>query len=234
MKSMKLRSALFLTLLLGTATPCGAAIEPEQLTQIQQVVEDLLRRQTAGLPGRVSYTVGAIENRLSLAPCPAAEAFIPAGVRLWGNANIGVRCSGSSAWTIYVPVTVRISTGIVIAARALTQGRPIEAADLLLQEGDITQLPASVVTDPAFALGRSVTHNIAAGQPLRQDMLRSQPVIQQGQSVTVRSQGPGFKVSTEGKALTTAAEGQVAQVRIASGQTVSGIARVGAIVEIQQ
>jgi len=230
---MKLRSMLLLSLLFAAAAPCGATMEPQQLAQIQQAVEDLLRQQTAGLPGRVSYTVGAIESRLSLAQCPAAEAFIPAGVRLWGNANIGVRCNGSNAWTIYVPVTVRISTGIVIAARALTQARPIEAADMLIQEGDLTQLPASVVTDPALALGRSVTHNVAAGQPLRQDLLRSQPVVQQGQSVTVRSQGAGFKVSTEGKALTTAAEGQVTQVRIASGQTVSGIAHAGAIVDIQ-
>jgi flagella basal body P-ring formation protein FlgA len=131
-------------------------------------------------------------------------------------------------------VTVRVSASVVIAARALTQGKPIEAADLLQQEGDLTQLPGSVVTDPAYALGRSVTHNVAAGQPLRQDLLRAQPVIQQGQSVTLRSQGAGFKVSTEGKSLTTAAEGQLAQVRIASGQTLSGIARAGAIVDIQQ
>jgi len=231
---MNLRSVFLASMLLGAAAPCNAALEPAQLLQIQTAVEELLRQQTAGLPGRVSYAVGAVDNRMTLAPCPAAEAFIPAGVRLWGNASIGVRCSGSSNWTIYVPVTVRISTGIVIAARALTQGRPIEAADLLLQEGDLTQMPASVVTDPALALGRTVTHNIAAGQPLRQDLLRSRPVIQQGQSVTVRSQGPGFKVSTEGKALTTAAEGQIAQVRIASGQTLSGVARAGAVVDIQQ
>jgi flagella basal body P-ring formation protein FlgA len=235
---MKLRSVLpasllLGSLLLGSLTTSEAALDPSQQSQIQKAVEDLLRNQTAGLPGRVSYSVGAIDGRLSLSPCLATEAFIPAGVRLWGNTNIGVRCSGGAPWTIYVPVTIRISTGVVIAARALTQGKPIEASDLLLQEGDLTQLPGSVVTDPAMAVGRSVTHNVAAGQPLRQDLLRSQPVIQQGQSVTVRSQGAGFKVSTEGKSLTTAAEGQVAQVRIASGQTVSGIARAGAIVDIQ-
>lgn len=231
---MNLRNAFLVCLLLGTAAPCGAAMDPLQLTQIRETVEDLLRRQTAGLPGKVSYSVGAIDNRMTLASCPAAEAFIPAGVRLWGNANVGVRCGGSKPWTIYVPVTVRISATIVIAARALTQANQIEAADLLVQEGDLTQLPGSVVTDPALAIGRSVTHNVAAGQPLRQDLLRSQPVVLQGQSVTLRSQGRGFKVSTEGKALTTAAEGQVAQVRIASGQTVSGIARAGAIVDIQR
>ena len=231
---MNLHGTVLVSLLLGAAMPCGAAMDPAQLAQIQKAVGELLHNQTAGLPGRVSYTVGAIDSRMTLTPCPAAEAFIPAGVRLWGNANIGVRCGGGTPWTIYVPVTVRIFAGVVIAARALTQGKPIEASDLLTQEGDLTQLPGSVVTDPAYALGRSVTHNVAAGQPLRQDLLRSQPVIQQGQSVTLRSQGAGFKVSTEGKSLTTAAEGQVAQVRIASGQTVSGIARAGAIVDIQQ
>jgi len=230
---MKLRGMMLTIFLLGASAPCGAAMEQAQLAQIQQAVGDLLRQQTAGLPGRVSYTVGAVDNRLTLAPCPAAEAFIPAGARLWGNTSVGVRCSGDKPWTIYVPVSVRIFTGIVIAARALTQARPIEMADLLLREGDLTEHPGSVVTDPASALGRSVTHSVAAGQPLRQDLLRVQPVILQGQTVTLRSQGAGFKVSTEGKALTTAAEGQIAQVRIASGQTVSGIARVGAIVDIQ-
>ena len=53
---MKLRSMLLLSLLFAAAAPCGATMEPQQLAQIQQAVEDLLRQQTAGLPGRVSYT----------------------------------------------------------------------------------------------------------------------------------------------------------------------------------
>lgn len=231
---MDLRNIVLLAALLGFPALGAAAVDSAQMSQIQNAVEDLLRAQTPGLPGRVSYSVGTIDNRLSLPPCAAPEAFIPAGVRLWGNANIGVRCGGSSPWTIFVPVTVRVSAGVVIAARALTQGKPIEPGDLAVQEADLTQMPASVVTDPAFAVGRNVTHNLSAGQPLRQDMLRAPPVIQQGQSVTLRSQGAGFKVSTEGKALTTAAEGQIAQVRVSSGQTVSGVARPGGIVDIQQ
>jgi len=120
-----------------------------------------------------------------------------------------------------------------VAARALTQGRPLELSDLSIQEGDLGQLPGAVVTDPAQALGRVLTLSVAPGQVLRQDLLRSPPVIQHGQSVTLRSQGPGFRVSTEGKALSNAAEGQLAQVRTPSGHTVRGIARAGAIVDIQ-
>lgn len=230
---MNARNAILASMLLGGAVLCQASIEPAQLAQIRNSVEHLLRTQTAGLPGKVSFSLGEIDTRLSLPACPAPEAFVPAGVRLWGNASVGVRCSGSNPWTIYVPVSVRVLTGVVVAARALTQGRPLELADLSLQEADLGQLPGAVITDPAQALGRIATLSIAPGQPLRQDLLRAPLVIQQGQSVTLRAQGPGFKVNAEGKAVSNAAEGQVAQVRTPSGHTVNGIARLGAIVDIQ-
>jgi flagella basal body P-ring formation protein FlgA len=63
-------------------------------------------------------------------------------------------------------------------------------------------------------------------------MLRQPLAVQQGQSVKVVSRGPGFLVTADGKAVTNAADGQVAQARLASGQTLSGIARPGGIIEI--
>jgi flagella basal body P-ring formation protein FlgA len=48
----------------------------------------------------------------------------------------------------------------------------------------------------------------------------------------VVSRGSSFAVTAEGRALNNAAEGQLAQVRMASGQTVSGIARADGSVEI--
>ena len=227
------KSILALLLLLGAAAQCYAAIEQAQLTQINRAVEQLLLQQTAGLPGKVSFTLGAIDARLTLPACAAPDAFVPAGVRLWGNASVGVRCSGASPWTIYVPVSIKTMSGVVVAAHALTQGRTLELSDLVVQEADIGQLPLAIVTEPRQAVGRIVTLGIAPGQPLRQDLLRAPLVIQQGQSVTLRAQGLGFKVSAEGKAVNNAAEGQVAQVRTPSGHTVNGIARLGAIVDIQ-
>lgn len=231
--SMNIRNSILAFLLLGGAPLCHASIEQAQLAQIHKAVDQLVHNQTAGLPGKVSFTLGAIDTRLNLPACPAPEAFIPAGARLWGNASVGVRCGGNSPWTIYVPVSIKILTGVVVAAHALAQGRSIELTDMVLQEADLGQLPGAVITEPQQAVGRIVTLSIAPGQPLRQDLLRSPPVIQQGQSVTLRAQGAGFKVSAEGKAVTNAAEGQVAQVRTPSGHTVNGIARLGAIVDIQ-
>jgi flagella basal body P-ring formation protein FlgA len=231
---MKLLTRLLALTLAGLSGLCQASVGQAQLSQIQKSIEQLLQTQSAGLPGKVSFTLGAIDPRQNLSACDVPQAFLPAGARFWGNTSVGVRCGGASPWVIYVPLTVKVETSVVVATQALTQGRIIMSSDLALQEADLCQLPAAVITEAGQALGRILGVSIAAGQPLRQDLLRSPPVIQQGQSVTLRAQGTGFKVSAAGKAVNNAIEGQVTQVRTPSGQTVNGIARVGGIVEIVQ
>jgi flagella basal body P-ring formation protein FlgA len=231
--AMNIRNCLLACLLLGFSSLCQASIEPAQLAQINRAVEQLIERQTAGLPGKVSFTIGAIDPRLNLPGCAAPQAFLPAGTRLWGRASVGVRCSGTYPWTIYVPVSVQVMSEVAVAAHALAQGHVLQPGDLALQEADLGRLPGAVVTNPEQALGRILTVSLAPGQPLRQDLLRAPPAIQQGQSVTLRAQGAGFVISASGKAVNNAAEGQIAQVRTPSGRTINGIARLGAVVEIQ-
>lgn len=199
---------------------------------IHKAVENFLRMQTAGLPGRVSYSVGAIDARVVLPACPALEVFLPAGARLWGQTSVGVRCSGATPWNIYVTAEVRVVGNYLVTARPLPQGQVLAAADLALQAGDLTQLPAGILSDPLQAVGKTLAAALAPGQPIRQDLLRSPLVVQQGQTVKLQSFGHGFRVTAEGRALNNAQDGQVAQVRGASGQTISGIARAGGIVEI--
>lgn len=199
---------------------------------MKRVVEEFLRVQVKGLPGQASFTVGSIDPANNLAPCPALEAFMPAGARPWGRTNVGVRCQAEGGWSIYVPVQVRVTGEYFVAARPLARGQVIAAGDLSRRTGDLAELPAGIVTETGQAVGKTVSVSLQSGQPLRSDMLRAQFVVQQNQSVKVVSKGQGFQVATEGRALANAAEGQVVLVRTASGQTVSGIARAGGIVEV--
>ncbi len=200
---------------------------------ILKVVENYVRGETAGFPGQVSISLGAVDPRLSLPACQALEPFVPAGGRLWGQASVGVRCNGQTPWTLYVPVSIKVIANVVHAARPLAQGQPVAAADIALQKADLAQLPAGILTDPAQAVGKTLVSSIASGQPLRQDMLRSPIVVLQGQTVKLLAKGRGFSVSSEGKAMAAAAEGQVVQVRIQSGRIISGIARPDAVVEVR-
>ena len=154
------------------------------------------------------------------------------GARSIGRTTVLVRCRSEAGWAIYVPVQIRVVTEYLVSSRPLNQGQLISASDLARQSGDLGDLPNGVLLDPSQAVGQIAARPIPTGKPLMAELLRQAPVIQAGQSVKVVSRGPSFEVSSEGKALTAAADGKVVQVRLNTGQVVSGLARAGGVVEI--
>jgi flagella basal body P-ring formation protein FlgA len=214
--------------------PLALAQQParQNLAALPPVVQQYLETQAAGLPGQVKVSVGAIDPRLNLAACAALAAFQPPGARAWGKTTVGIRCTAPAPWTIYVQAQVSVLADYVTAAVPLAQGQPIEATQLVLLKGDIAAMPNGILTDVSQAIGRSPLASLASGTPLRSDILKSRPVVQQGQAVRLVSSGANFSVSAEAKAIGTAAEGQVVQVRTASGSVVSGTARAGGVVSV--
>src|SRR5208337_3649636 len=83
-----LRTLMVAAALLGAAGETvadGAA--RQDMAALERTVLQYLQVQTAGLPGKTSFSSGAIDARLVLSPCPAPEAFLPPGARLWGNST---------------------------------------------------------------------------------------------------------------------------------------------------
>ena len=223
---------LALAFLAPLATHATTALGHQDPRPVKEAIETFLRAQTIGLPGRVSYTVGNLDAQNRLAPCSGFEVSLPAGARTWGRTNVSVRCVAEANWSVFLPVHIRVIADYLITATPLAQGQTITAADLARREGDLSDLPAGILTDEQQAVGRTAALPIAAGRPLRADMLRQPLVVQQNQTVKVITRGPGFQVANEGRALANGTEGQIVQVRLPSGQVVSGTARAGGIVEI--
>ncbi|HMM54938.1 MAG TPA: flagellar basal body P-ring formation chaperone FlgA [Candidatus Desulfobacillus sp.] len=221
--------ALFLFLLCALA---AAAHARQDTAEVRRAIEAFLQVQTKGLPGEASFQVGAIDPNNNLVPCPALEVFLPAGSRPWGRINVGVRCQEAGGWSIYVPVQIRVMGEYLVTSRPMARGQVVTAGDLARRRGDLAGLPPGILTEDEQAVGKTLGISVQSGQILRSDILRAPLAVQQGQSVRIVSTGKGFQVSTEGKALGNAADGQVVQVRAASGQTLSGIARAGGTVEI--
>ena len=228
-------TSTLLTVLLLTS-PLALAQQPvaarQDLGALRKVVEQYLTTQSAGLAGKVSINVGKIDQRMNLAACPAPEAFQQPGARAWGKTTVGVRCAAPAAWTVYIQAQVSVVGDYVAAAVPLAQGKEIDKSQLAIVSGDLAALPNGVVTDIAQAVGRTSKVSLASGAPLRLDMLRSKPVVQQGQLVKVVSYGNGFSVSAEARAIGTAADGQVVQARTPGGAIISGLARAGGQVEV--
>ena len=220
--------------LCALTTACLAQSTPARQDHgvLRQAVTQFLTVQAGGLPGQISVTVGAIDPRLNLATCAAPEVFLPNGARAWGKTSVGVRCSAPSPWTVYIPAMVQVQGEYLAATVPLAQGQTVGPNDIAKVRGDLTALPPGVITAPSQAVGYTVARTVAVGAPLRQDALRSQQAVAQGQMVRLVSSGPGFKVTTDGRALANGSDGQTIQVRGPNGQVVSGVARLGGLVEV--
>ena len=209
---------------------------PNQLTQdgdsVRAAALVFLTQQAAGLPGKPDITVTPVFPR-GLAACSTLEPFLPAGSRLWGRTTVGVRCSGDRPWTLYLQARVSVMATYYLAARAVAPGEVLTAADLIPRDGDLTTMPQAIVTDPSQAVGAVTLSRLAAGLPLRTDLLRGAGAVVIGQSVHVVTSGAGFSISAEGSAMNNAAPGQQVRVKTAGGQIISGVVKDGSTVEIQ-
>lgn len=215
-------------------SPIFAQERGQNLQEIKDAVKHFLVKESAGIVSstKVTVEVGAIDSRLNLAACANLETFLPTGSRLWGKTSVGVRCQAPQNWTIYVPSTVNIWGNYYVTARSVAQGKTITEEDITTLNGNLTTMPSGIVTEPSQAIGRTALMSLGAGIPLRQDGLRLQPIIVQGQTIRLISSGEGFKVSTDAQALNNAAVGQMVKVKINSGQVLSGLAKMGGIVEV--
>ena len=221
--------ALFATLL-SCANPLLAAT-PQSHAQIRETALAYAQARTQSLPGKVSIQIGNIDARTVLRACSALEAFLPSGSQLMGRTTIGVRCNERPGWSIFVQATIRVTATLLVANRPLAQNTVLGANDFSPQSGELGQ--PGLLTDPSQAIGKTLKFGIGAGQVLRQDMLRAPFVITQGQAADVRVRSTGFSVRSTGQALNNATEGQSVQVRMPSGQVVSGTANSDGTVEVR-
>ena len=209
----------------------ASALPTQDGESVRTVALAYLTQQAAGLPGKPEISVSPVFPR-GLALCDTLEPFMPNGTRLWGRTTVGVRCSGAHPWTLYLQAKVSVQATYYTAARAAAPGEVLSAADLVPREGDITMMPLAIVTDPSQAVGAVTLTRLAAGLPLRTDMLRGAGAISIGQTVHVVTGGNGFSISAEGSAMNNATPGQQIHVKTAGGQIISGIAKDASTVDV--
>lgn len=207
-----------------------AADSPSSLAHAMRTFLD---RQILALPDDVEITVGEPDPRLNLAPCQRYEPFIPTGTRLWGRTTLGMRCVDGATWSVFIPVQIKLFAPAPVASRTILRNQPLGPDDVRLERVEVTQWPAGSIAALDQLDGRLVTRTINEGEPLRRDYLRQPPIVVPGDAVKILYTGSSFVVSTEGKALTLAADNQPVQAALAGGRILSGVARPGKVVEVR-
>lgn len=209
-----------LATVLGAGAACAAQALP---APAMAAIERLIERQTTGLPGKATVTA-TLPGTAVLPACDSFDAFLPSGAAARGRLSVGLRCRAGGTWTRFVPAYVTVVGTYYVATRTIEPGDAFGLADLTPQTGDLAALPRSIITSDSDLVGVRATGRIAAGAPLRRELLRAPTVIQQGQSVQVVAQGAGFTISTEARALAHAAIGGVVRAKTLDGRMVTGVA----------
>jgi flagella basal body P-ring formation protein FlgA len=219
------------SLALALAFPL-AAIDAIAASELAEGSRAFIERQI--IPGgEIEVTVGDPDPRLNLAPCRRFEPFLPPAAKLWGRTSLGVRCVDGANWTVYLPVQVKVLAPVLVAARPLPRGHALSSDDVRAERLDLASLGPGAYGAEEPIDGLVAARPVAAGEPLRKDFVKPPPVLAAGDPVRVVFEGHGFAVTTDGKALSAAGEGQSARVVTSTGRVLTGTAHSGRIVEIR-
>jgi flagella basal body P-ring formation protein FlgA len=177
----------------------------------------------AGVKLKMEVTVGSLDSRLKLAPCPTVEPYVPMGSRLWGRSRVGLRCvDGATRWNVSVPVTVKAVGMAWVVRGQVASGGVITQSDVVQAEVDWAEETSPVVQEQSAWLGQIATRQLTTGMVLRQGMVKAAQVFQAGAQVRIVAQGAGFEIESEAEALSAGVVGQPARVRMDNGRITSG------------
>jgi len=199
-----------------------AGLDGALIARVQQIATSGAR---AGMPdqAKVEVEIGKLDSRLRLAPCLQVQPYLPAGLPMWGQTRIGLRCvDGRARWNVSLPVKIKVFAPAVVALDPLPAGAQLAQAQLAVAEIDIAAESGAVFTDAAALSGRILTRPLAAGEAVRASALKLRQVFAAGDTVTVMVTGPGYSVAGEGQAMAMGLEGQIVKVRFENGRIITG------------
>lgn len=214
---------LVLAWLTAVSALAHAQVAPDQLTGLAQrhAMAQLALAGTA----RAEVVPGRLDARLRLSPCEEVQPYLPQGARLWGATRVGLRCvKGVTNWNVYLPITVNVYGPALVSRTALPAGHVLSANDLTQAEVNLAEDKLHAPLAEASALvGRALARPLAAGQALREPMLKARQWFTAGEKVRIRVSGQGYAVASAGEAITAGIEGQPARVRTEGGRVISGM-----------
>ena len=178
--------------------------------------------------------MGRIDPRLRLAPCDRQlEGFTRPGARDVGNVTVGIRCDGTSPWTIYIAATVKVLDMVLVLNHPVSRNQQLTEQDVRLEEHDIGRLRQGFMTDPRDVIGMLARVSLQADRVLVPSVLTLPKLVQRGQMVTLLAGTPGFEVRSSGKALEDGARGDLISVKnLSSNRTVEGMVVTVGVVQV--
>src|SRR3984885_5492806 len=206
----------------------------QDVAQLEALAKSQAAQQFPPLTDRQRFLVGPIDARLKLARCYLPiKAAVGAGQHMRDRVMVELRCPGTPAWHIYVPVKIVGTSTVTLAARAIVTGAVLTDKDVRTEQRDVSELPPGYMDDPTVAIGLTASRPISSGAVITNQYLVAAKAVQRGQEVTLVADIGSMSVRMAGRALSDGLMNQRVKVEnLSSGKIVEGIARSAQVVEI--
>ena len=189
----------------------------QSLPELQRLVAAEVRAGLgAKVNGDIKIQVGRIDPRLRLPACPKHQIEV-----FTSNARVmGVRCNAETAWTLYVPVNVRIEALAVVAKQNLARGTILKESMLTEAKVDINRVQTGYVQSKDQLLNQVLKQPVTQGQTIGLQQIQSADMVKRGDTVQIKAKSGGLVVVMSGEALGNGGLNEIIHVRNMSSKKV--------------
>jgi len=180
------------------------------------IIETAYRYINSALEGAADKEIhiSPLNKNLRLHSCSQPlDAFITPGVKLSGRTTIGVRCSGSKPWKIYVTAVINIFDNVVIADAYILRGSRLAPSQLRTEKRNIATLTRGYFTKPADVIGKIAKTAINKEKVVTPYSLASAKLVQRGKNVTIVAKSDTVTVKMNGNAMSDGHMGEIIKVK---------------------
>lgn len=197
----------------------------EKLENIRDTARAFAEREVGSSDDNIHIEVGRLDPRLRLAACAEPlTAYFSAGTRTIGQTNVGVRCGGPKAWSLFVPVLIDRQIMVAVALTQIPRGHTIGPQDVSFELRSLTRLNRGYFTAKDELIGRISTRPITRGSPYGQNMVKAPRLVRRGERVVLALQTSGVAVRMVGTALRDGIRGDRIPVRnLSSKRVIEGV-----------
>jgi flagella basal body P-ring formation protein FlgA len=230
---MTLRATIAVVAVFGVVGSARAHAAPTlSLASVPATAEQAMRDHY-GRPGsRVVANTEPLDLRLQLDACTEPlRALVSDQAQPRSRMTVPVQCPQPGGWTVRVPVRLQVFRQVLVSSRALLRGDGIGAADVHVEERDVTRLGYGYLDNLDQVAGRTLARAVARGTVLSPGSLGGRRMVRAGDHVQVLAQLEGIQVRAEGVALGSGDNGARLRVRnAASGRVIDAMVRAPGVV----
>jgi flagella basal body P-ring formation protein FlgA len=216
------------------AQTATAAIE--KLENIRTIVREFALQEVVGDAKNVSVSVGALDPRLRLNACAEPLiAYFATGTKTLGQTNIGLRCAGPKAWSLFVPVTIDRQIMVAVSLEHINRGDIIGAGDIAYELRSLTKLSSGYFSAADPIIGQVSTRQITPHSVFARNMLKPARLVRRGDRVTLALYTGSVAIRVTGEAMSDGTRGERIPVRnLSSRRIIKGVVREPGLVVVGQ